>query len=164
MKSGNKKITSVYISEELLERAKREGINLSQLLNAVLQELLEDSRELEVMKIEEQIKQLRQQLISLELKRQQLLKMQAEAQKERNREAMLYKLINEYLKLKEQHLKAKNQDEINKVEKQKLRLQQEIIKVAGVEKGTPEFYTFTKLLNQGKVNEAISLAKGLWKK
>lgn len=164
MKRDSKKITSVYISEELLERAKREGINLSQLLNAVLQELLEDSRELEVMKIEEQIKQLRQQLISLELKRQQLLKMQAEAQKERNREAMLYKLINEYLKLKEQQAKATTQEQINKIEKEQARLRSEIIKIAGVEKGTAEFFTFMKLLNSEKVNEAISLAKGLWKK
>ena len=164
MKRDSKKITTVYISERLLERAKQEGINISELLNNVLRELLEDSSELELMKIEEQIAVTRQQLLTLELKRQQLLKRQSEMMKERNREAMLYKLINEYLKLKEQLRTLKNQDEINKVEKQKLRLQQEIIKVAGVEKGTPEFLTFSKLLNQGKVDEAIALAKGFWKK
>lgn len=164
MKRDSKKITTVYISEALLERAKREGINISELLNNVLRELLEDSAELELMKLEEQIKQLRQQLLSLEFKRQQLLKRQAEHQKERNREALLYKLMNEHLRLKEATLKAGTQDEINKLEKEQTRIFNEILKIAGVQKGTPEFLTFSKLLNQGKVDEAISLAKALWKK
>lgn len=164
MKRDSKKITTVYISEKLLERAKQDGINISELLNNALRELLEDSAELELMKLEEQIKQLRQQLLSLEFKRQQLLKRQAEHQKERNREALLYKLMNEHLRLKEATLKAGTQDEINKLEKEKMRIFNEILKIAGVQKGTPEFLTFSKLLNQGKVDEAIALAKGLWKK
>jgi len=164
MKRDSKKITTVYISEALLERAKREGINISELLNNVLRELLEDSAELELMKLEEQIKQLRQQLLSLEFKREQLLKRQAEHQKERNREALLYKLMNEYLKLKEQLAKATTQEQINKIEKEQTRLRSEITKVAGIKKGTPEFYTFMKLLHQEKVDEAVALAKGFWKK
>ena len=164
MKRDSKKITTVYISERLLERAKREGINISELLNNVLMELLEDSAELELMKLEEQIKQLRQQLLSLEFKRQQLLKRQAEHQKERNREALLYKLMNEHLRLNEAILKAGTQDEINKLEKEKIRIFNEILKLAEIQKRTPEFFKFSKLVNDGKIDEAISLAKALWKK
>ena len=164
MRSEDKIIRSIYVSKKLWEKARAEGINISELLNNVLEELLDDSQELELTKIEEEIKALRQRLLTLELKRQQILKLQAEKQKERNREAELYKLINEFLKLREQETIAKTETELEKVTKLKLKVLQEIYKVAGIQRGTSEFYTFSKLINREKVEEAIQLAKALWKK
>lgn len=164
MTKGDKKITTVYVSEKLIEKAKAEGINISEVLNNVLQELLEDSRELDLMKLEEEIRQLRQQLITLEMKRQQLLKIQAERQKERNREAKLYHMMTQFLKLKEIELKVKTEEEQEKARKLKLKMLNEIYKVSGVQKGTSEFYTFSKLLNAGNVDGALNLVRALWKK
>ena len=164
MGSEDKIIRSIYVSRKLWEKAKAEGINISELLNNVLSELLDDSSELELMKLEEEIKQLRQQLLTLELKRQQLLKRQAEKQKEKNREAMLYKMMTEFLKLKEAELRASSNDEINRISKERTKLFNEIIRTAGLQKGTNEFFTFSKLLNKGQLDEALSLVKALWKK
>jgi len=164
MRNDDKIIRSIYVSKRLWEKAKAEGINLSELVNNVLSELLDDSSELELMKLEEEIKQLRQQLLTLELKRQQLLKRQAEKQKEKNREAMLYKMMTEFLKLKEAELKAISNDEISRISKERNKLFNEILKVAGLQKGTNEFFTFSKLLNAGKLDEALGLARALWKK
>jgi len=164
MRNEDKVIRSVYVSKRLWEKAKAEGINLSELVNNVLSELLDDSSELELMKIEEEIKQLRQQLITLEMKRQQLLKRLAERQKEKNREAELYKMMTEFLKLKEAELKANSNEEISRISKERNKLFNEILKVAGLQKGTNEFFTFSKLLNAGKLDEALGLAKALWKK
>jgi len=164
MGNDDKIIRSIYVSKRLWEKAKAEGINLSELVNNVLSELLDDSSELELMKIEEEIKQLRQQLITLEMKRQQLLKRLAERQKEKNREAELYKMMTEFLKLKEAELKANSNEEISRISKERNKLFNEILKVAGLQKGTNEFFTFSKLLNAGKLDEALGLAKALWKK
>lgn len=164
MKRDSKKITSVYISEELLERAKREGINLSQLLNAVLQELLEDSRELELSKLEEEIRELRQRLEILEIKRQELLKKKAEREKKRYKEAKLKELMLKHQELKRKGGEAKTQQEIDRLEKESKKVFNEILNLAGLQKGTPEFFEFSKRLNAGKIEEAISMVKGLWKK
>jgi len=164
MSKGDKIIRSIYVYEKLWAKAKEEGINISELVNNVLEELLGDTGEMELMKLEEEIKKKRQELLTLEMKRQHLLKIQAEKQKERNREAELYKLMNEHLKLKEQTIKATTQDEINRMEKEQMKLFNEIIKVAGVQRGTPEFYTFAKLVNQGKIEDALNLARALWAK
>ena len=164
MTREGKIIRSVYVNEKLWEKAKAEGINLSELVNNMLKEILEDSEELELTKLEEEIRRLRQQLITLEMKRQELLKRQAERQKEKNKEAILYKMITEFLKLKEAELKAKEEGELNRIHKERMKLANEIYKVAGVQKGTSEFLTFSKLLNAGNVDGALNLVRALWAK
>ena len=164
MSREGKIIRSVYVNEKLWEKAKAEGINLSELVNNMLKEILEDSEELELTKLEEEIRRLRQQLITLEMKRQELLKRQAERQKEKNKEAILYKMITEFLKLKEAELKAKEEGELNRIHKERMKLANEIYKVAGVQKGTSEFLTFSKLLNAGNVDGALNLVRALWAK
>jgi len=159
MKRDSKKITTVYISKALLERAKREGINISELLNAVLQELLEDSQELEISKVEDEIRELRQRLEILEIKRQELLRKKAEMEKKRDRESKLKERMQKIEELKRRVREAGTQDEIGRLEKESRKVFNEILKLAGIQKGTHEFFKFSKLLNAGKIEEAFNYAK-----
>ena len=163
MTRNDKRITTLYLDRKLVEKAKAEGINLSEFVNNALKELLEDSETLELAKIEEEIRQLRQLLLMRELKRQELLKRQAERQEERNREANLRKVLLEYKEAKGKYIRAETEEELAKYGREETKLFNEALKVAGIQRGTEEFLSFSRIAKQGKIEEAVALAKRFWK-
>jgi len=156
-------IRSVYVDEELWNKARQRGINISELVNNVLAEILGDNKRLELAKIEEEIKQLRQRLAVLELKRQELLKAMQRNIEEKEREANLRKVLLAHKEAKGKYIRAETEEELSKYGKEETKLFNEALEIAGIQRGTPEFLTFSKLVKQGKVEEAVELAKRLWK-
>ena len=134
MTRNDKRITTLYLDRKLVEKAKAEGINLSEFVNNALKELLEDSETLELAKIEEEIRQLRQLLLMRELKRQELLKRQAERQEERNREANLRKVLLAHKEAKGKYIRAETEEELSKYGKEETKLFNEALEITGIQR------------------------------
>ena len=163
MTKSDKKITTVYVSEKLIERAKAEGINISEVLNNVLRELLSNRLELKLKEVEEEMQQLRERLTALELQRQELLKHKEKELTKKEREAELYKLMSEYSRLQEKYRRAATDEEIETVRKQLSRVRQSILSMTHIPAGSELHVRVFRLLHAGEVDKAHEMVKNLIK-
>jgi len=163
MARSGKKITTVYIEEELLKAAKEKSINISEVLNNVLRELLSNRVELKLKEVEEEMQQLRERLTALELQRQELLKHKERELTRKEREAELYKLMSEYSRLQEKYRRAATDEEIEAVRKQLSRVRQLILSMTHIPAGSELHMKVFKLLHAGEVDKAFEMVKNLIK-
>ena len=157
--AGKRKITTVYVDEDLLELAKAKGINISMLLNEALKRLLGDEKKLKLEEIEQKIAELRTELAVLEAQRRALIE---ELEQERLRKAgeeQLSELLREWQELMKKKNNVRGTREEIEINQRLQKLRSRIEQITGLKFGTQEWVEFMSVLNKKGVGEAVEWLK-----
>lgn len=156
---SRKKTTTIYIREDLLNAAKKRKINISKLVNDVLQSLLSDEETMRLNEIEKKIEKLMTELAKLKALRNALEEQIKERERQNRSEQHIKKLIKQHIELKERASKTNSAKELNSINARLEAISKELNSILFNDLFTEDRMKFWKALNKKNEKEAWEIAR-----
>lgn len=152
------KVTTLYLPEDLIIKAKARGINISEAVREYLKVVLADEEQYQLEELEKEITQLEKELYKLKAQRETIIKRREEKLKKENRETVIRNTLEQIKTLNKLINEAAGTKEETEYRIQIEKAYDNLILATGLTFGSDEWKAVIRALNKKGVEAAVKEA------
>lgn len=155
----SKKVTTLYLHKELVEEAKKRGINLSELFNDFLKEYLADEELRKLEEIEKKIEELERELAKLRAMREAILRRREQKLKRKGLIDRAMSLVKQLIELNERAKAVRTIAEAETIKKEAKKLSAQLKSELGLVDGDEKTISLFRAINKGDISAARKIVE-----